>query len=59
MSEKYLEWLFLRDNVNYWINNQFPKGEDVYMFDGKQYDIEKMGKRYVELTKELLNDYEL
>ena len=59
MNEHYLEWLFLRENLNYWINNQLPKGKDVYMFHGKQYDIEKMGKRYIELTKQLLKDYEL
>jgi hypothetical protein len=59
MKEKYLEWLFLRDNVNYWINNQFPKGEDVYMFQGKEYDIDKMKARYIELTKQLFKEYEL
>ena len=59
MNEKYLEWLFLREHLNYWIDNQFPKGEDILVYQGKQYDVEEMKARYIKLTKQLLKDYEL
>lgn len=59
MNEHYLEWLFLREHLNYWINNQYPEGADAYTLFGKQYDVQKMKARYIELTKMLLKDYEL
>lgn len=59
MNEHYLEWLFLREHLNFWINEQFPEGRDTLSFIGKQYDIEKMKARYIELCKMLLKDYEL
>lgn len=59
MNEHYLEWLFLREHLSYWIDNLFPEGIDVLTIRGVQYDIEKMKERYIELTKMLLKDYEL
>lgn len=60
MNEHYLEWLFLREHLDYWINEQFPEGEtDVLMYRGKQYDVQKMKERYIELSEMLLKDYEL
>lgn len=59
MNEQYLEWLFLREHLNYWIEHQFPKGEDILVFQGKQYGVEKMKARYIELTEQLLKDYKL
>ena len=60
MNEHYLEWLFLREHLDYWINEQFPEGEvDVLMYRGKQYDVQKMKERYVELSEMFLKDYEL
>ncbi len=61
MNEHYLEWLFLRRNFDYWFNTK-PKSVcrgDTYSFQGKLYDIQKMEERYIELTKELLLEYEL
>ena len=58
MNEQYLEWLFLRNHME-----QFSKIDYndfmTYSFHGKLYDIQKMEKRYIELTKQLLKDYEL
>lgn len=70
MNEQYLEWLFLREHLLFWLNdeslqsncwfNVYSLGEEItYSFQGKQYDIEKMKARYIELTKMLLKDYEL
>ena len=59
MNEQYLEWLFLREHLNYWIDNQFPEEEDVLSLFNRQYDVQKMKTRYVELTELLLKDYEL
>lgn len=60
MNEQYLEWLFLREHLIFWINHEkCIDGGVQYYFDGKEYDIEKMKKRYLELTKLLLKDYEL
>lgn len=60
MNEHYLEWLFLREHLDYWINEQFPEGEtDILMYRGKQYDVQKMKERYIELSEMLLKDYEL
>ena len=42
MNEHYLEWLFLREHLDYWFREHFPKGEDMLVFQGKQYDIEAM-----------------
>ena len=67
MNEHYLEWLFLREHLDYWIEQKYL-GQDlvdrdfeymVYSFQGKEYDIDKMKERYIELTKQLLKDYEL
>ena len=60
MDEHYLEWLFLREHLDYWINTQFPlDGKEQYFFDGKEYNVEAMKARYIELTKQLLKDYEI
>ncbi len=60
MNEHYLEWMFLREHLDYWINEQFPEGEtDVLMYRGKQYDVQKMKERYIVLSEMLLKDYEL
>lgn len=61
MNEKYLEWLFLRENLGDWFNTN-PKSickGDTYSFHGKLYRIQKMEERYIELTKELLKRYEI
>lgn len=62
MNEQYLEWLFLRENIKDWCNKNltsFCNKGDTYSFHGNLYDIQKMEDRYIELTKELLLEYEL
>lgn len=70
MNEQYLEWLFLREHLTFWLDDESLQGgywfqvhsfgEGItYSFQGKQYDIQKMKARYIELTKMLLKDYEL
>lgn len=60
MNEKYLEWLFFREHIGYWIDHK-SCNEDLisYRIQDKEYDIEKMKSRYIELTKELLKKYEI
>lgn len=71
MSEQYLEWLFLREHLSFWLCDEslndgywlkvhsFLSEKITYSFQGKQYDIDKMKARYIELSKMLLKDYEL
>lgn len=70
MNEQYLEWMFLREHLSFWVNDDSLRtgiwfdvhslGEKyTYSFQGNQYDIEKMKERYIELSKLLLKDYEL
>lgn len=53
---EYIEWLFLRELIGWWVNNNPGKGDLLY-FKGKPYSIERMKKKYIELTELLLKDY--
>lgn len=60
MNEQYLEWLFLREHIGYWVDEKSCNENLIsYRIQDKQYDIEKMKARYIELSKMLLKDYEL
>lgn len=59
MSEKYLEWLFLREHIGYWVDQKSCNENLIsYRIQDKEYDIEKMKERYIGLTKQLLKGYE-
>ncbi len=62
MNKEYLEWLFLREKLSDWFKANLAtvciKG-DTYSFHGKLYDIQKIEDRYIDLTKELLKEYEI
>lgn len=57
MNEEYLEWLFLREHIKDWLGSS--NRNDTYTFHSNRYDIQKMQERYIELTQELLLEYEL
>lgn len=59
MSEEYLEWLFLREILGYFIDHPYYTDGAQFRFQGNGYDIKKLQNRYSELTKELLLEYEL
>lgn len=60
MNEHYLEWLFLREHIGYWVDQKSCNENLIsYRIQDKEYDIEKMKARYIKLTKMLLKDYEL
>lgn len=60
MNKYYLEWLFLKEHLSYWINTQYQKDtKEKFYFNGKEYNVQKMKDRFIKLTEKLLEDYKL
>ncbi len=58
MEEQYLEWLFLRNILGLVIDTDSYNCSQL-SFNNSLYSLDKIKERYIELTKELLLEYEL